>query len=96
MYYIALSLNDELNSIGTGSTYTAISVDEVRNVNILYLSITDQQAIATYLDRKTTQIDTLIKKKEGLIEFLKEYRTSLISEAVTGKKDVREEINELH
>ncbi|ODV49426.1 type I restriction enzyme S subunit [Methanohalophilus euhalobius] len=49
----------------------------------------EQQAIANYLDRETSQIDNLIEKTEQSIEYLKEYRTALISSAVTGKIDVR-------
>ena len=43
----------------------------------------EQTAIANYLDEKTAQIDTLIAKKQKLIEFLKEERTAIINQAVT-------------
>ena len=49
----------------------------------------EQQAIAVYLDEKTTEIDDLISGIQGSIAQLKSYRQSLISEAVTGKIDVR-------
>ncbi len=52
----------------------------------------EQQAIAAFLDRETTKIDSLVAKVETIIEKLKEYRTALISAAVTGKIDVREEL----
>ena len=45
----------------------------------------EQQAIADYLDAKTAEIDSLIADKQRQVELLKEYRKSLISEAVTGK-----------
>ena len=51
----------------------------------------EQRAIATFLNRETTRIDTLIEKVEKSIDLLREYRTSLISAAVTGKIDVRKE-----
>ena len=50
----------------------------------------EQRAIADYLDRKTGRIDALIQKIEASIETWKEYRTALITAAVTGKIDVRE------
>jgi type I restriction enzyme S subunit len=50
----------------------------------------EQQAIADYLDKKTSEIDTLISGVQDSISQLKTYRQSLISEAVTGKIDVRE------
>ena len=50
----------------------------------------EQHAIADFLDRETAKIDALTKKIYEQIERLKEYRTALISAAVTGKIDVRE------
>ena len=52
----------------------------------------EQAQIANFLDRKTQQIDELISAEQRKIELLKEYRQSLISEAVTGKIDVRSEV----
>ena len=52
----------------------------------------EQQAIADFLDRETSKIDALSAKVTAVIEKLKEYRTALISAAVTGKIDVREAV----
>lgn len=54
--------------------------------------LTEQQQIVTHLDKETRKIDTLIEKENKRIKLLKEYRQSLISEVVTGKIDVREEV----
>jgi restriction endonuclease S subunit len=54
----------------------------------------EQRAIAAFLDRETAKIDALVAKISEGIEKLKEYRTALISAAVTGKIDVRNEIRE--
>ena len=43
----------------------------------------EQQAIADYLDAETARIDTLIHEKDELIELLREWRQSVIAEAVT-------------
>jgi len=51
----------------------------------------EQTAIAAFLDRETAQIDALIKKIGQSIDLLREYRVALISDAVTGKIDVRKE-----
>ena len=83
LFYLALSLNDELNSIGTGSTYTAVSIDDIANIFIPNIPPSEQQSIANYLDRKTRQIDTLIEKKQKLVDLLKEQRTAIINQAVT-------------
>ncbi len=83
LYYYFLILNEELNSIGTGSTYTAISAEEVKNVFLITPPPSEQTAIASFLDEKTAQIDTLLENKQKLIELLKEERTAIINHAVT-------------
>ncbi len=49
----------------------------------------EQQLIASFLDRETSRIDTLIAKKQRLIDLLKEKRTALISRAVTKGLDTK-------
>ena len=55
--------------------------------------ILEQVAIAKYLKQEYLKTDTLVSKVTEAIEKLKEYRTALISAAVTGKIDVRREAN---
>jgi len=45
-----------------------------------------------YLDKETTKIDKLIDTETKRINLLKEYRQSLVSDIVTGKVDVRDEV----
>ena len=49
----------------------------------------EQESIADYIDTETAKLDALIAKVTNAIERLREYRTALISAAVTGKIDVR-------
>ena len=53
--------------------------------------LSEQKAIAEYLDKKTAQINELVSAKQKQIELLKEYKQSVIANAVTGKlnKDCR-------
>lgn len=51
-------------------------------------NIKEQEKIANFLDKKTSQFDSIISKKEQLIERLEEAKKSLISEVVTGKVKV--------
>ncbi len=53
-------------------------------------TVEEQNEIIEYLDKQTYKIDNLIDKQNQLIEKFKEYRSSIISHAVTGKIDVRE------
>lgn len=48
----------------------------------------EQQAIASFLDKETSKIDTLVSESESAIELLKERRSALITNAVTGKINV--------
>jgi type I restriction enzyme S subunit len=70
-----------------GSTFGAkmprVSWNFIANLPIAVPGYDEQTAIATYLDRKTTQIDNLISKKRKLIELLKEERAAIINQAVT-------------
>jgi len=74
----------------TGVSVPHISPEQIYNFVIPIPPLSEQQAIAAYLDEQTTQFDTLIAEARRGIELLKERRTALISAAVTGKIDVRE------
>ena len=80
----------ELNS--NGITRYGLGKPSIENLLLPIPTDSEQQQIANFLDRKTQQIDELIDAEQRKIELLKEYRQSLISEAVTGKIDVRNEV----
>ena len=61
---------------------------EYGNVILICPPITEQQAIADYLDEKCADIDSLIQTKQSKIDILKEYKKSIIYEYVTGKREV--------
>ena len=73
----------QLNLYATGSTYDAVSADDVGNIVLVIPPHPEQRAIAAFLDRETGRIDALIAKKERQIELLREKRAALISHAVT-------------
>ena len=54
--------------------------------------LSEQQAIASFLDQETAKLDALVAEMAEVINRLKELRSALISAAVTGKIDVREEV----
>ncbi|MBI4522403.1 MAG: hypothetical protein HY695_01180 [Deltaproteobacteria bacterium] len=72
-----------------GGTKDGLGLDDVRNLTVLVPPVREQDTIVEYLDSEGTKIDALISKIREGIEKLKEYRTALISAAVTGKIDVR-------
>ncbi|MDX9986804.1 MAG: restriction endonuclease subunit S, partial [Dehalococcoidales bacterium] len=73
-----------------GSTRDKLTQDSMNNIPIQCAPIEEQQAIADYLDKETARIDNLINKINQAIEKLQEYRSALITAAVTGKIDVRQ------
>ncbi|MCY3721092.1 MAG: restriction endonuclease subunit S [Candidatus Poribacteria bacterium] len=80
----------ELNS--NGITRYGLGKSSIENLLLPIPSDSEQRQIANFLDHKTQQIDDLTVAEQRKIELLKEYRQSLISEAVTGKIDVRDEV----
>ena len=60
----------------------------IKNALICLPSLTEQAAIASYLDHKCATIDTSISNAQHQIELLQEYKQSLITEVVTGKRKV--------
>ncbi len=72
-----------------GVSYPAVNASEIGTLPIPLPAADEQRAIADFLDRETAKIDTLVAKIETAIERLQEYRTVLITAAVTGKIDVR-------
>lgn len=73
-YWLLLSSAEWLNSIATGSTFTAISGGDLGDVSVPLADERKQRAIADYLDRETAQIDAFIAKNEELITLLTERR----------------------
>jgi type I restriction enzyme S subunit len=67
----------------------AINQEFISNMRILVPYTEEQQAIVDYLDRETARIDSLIGRINQAIEKLQEYRSALITAAVTGKIDLR-------
>ena len=74
------------------STIGNVNGQKYSNLEIFLPSLTEQTQIANFLDRKTEQIDALIRIKERRIELLQEQRTALINQAVTKGLDPNVEV----
>ena len=90
-YYYLYFSQKNLNSLGKGSTFMELSANNLGKYIVPQLPVKEQKYIASYLDRETKKIDDLICKIELAITKHKEYRTALISAAVTGKIKVPQE-----
>jgi type I restriction enzyme S subunit len=72
-----------LKKLITGSTFEAISIDDLKNLFIALPSHLEQRAIAAFLDEKTGKIDEAMAIKQQQIELLKERKQIIIQNAVT-------------
>ena len=63
---------------------------DIKKFNVCFPHLTEQRKIVQHLNKKTAEIDLQKAKVQEAIERLKEYRTALITNAVTGKIDVRQ------
>lgn len=88
-YYLS-SCNDAINSVSNASTLAILNQEQTKQFPIIIPPIDEQQAIAEFLDKKTEKIDALIDELNKQLDELAEYKKSVISEAVTGKIDVRD------
>jgi type I restriction enzyme S subunit len=75
---------------GNPNTIDHLTAVQLRHYRFPFPPIEEQQGIAQLLDTETSMLDTLVKQVVQGIDRLKEFRTALISAAVTGKIDVRE------
>jgi type I restriction enzyme, S subunit len=73
---------------GWGTAQTNISVPIVQFMPVPHPPLAEQQIIAEFLNIESSRVDALVAKVETAIERLQEYRSALITAAVTGKIDV--------
>ena len=79
-----------INLLLVGMGVRHLTQTNMKNIKMPLPSLEEQIAIAEYLDAKCDEIDKLIETKRLKIETLKEYKKSIIYEAVTGKTDLRD------
>ena len=88
-YYVISILQEEFEKEAGGTTFKEISLTAFANFLLPVPPIAEQNETAKYLDKKCGQIDKLITIREKQITELNELKARLISDAVTGKIDVR-------
>lgn len=88
LYYFLIANRHEMLMLAIGGTQPNISQQLIKNLNIIIPQFNDQQEIVDFLDKKCSEIDSVISKKESQLDLIREHRKSLIYEYVTGKKRV--------
>lgn len=92
MYYQALTIPFSFYS--TDTALPSMTQSDLGNHLMCFPPISEQRIIASYLDQKVGQIDALISEKEKMVEDLKAYRSSLITETVTKGLDKEVEMKD--
>lgn len=90
-FFYFMNRNKELLFYDDGINQTNLRKPDLMSVHIVYpLEEKEQQQIVAHIEERTAKIDTAVSKYQQQIDLLKEYRASLITEAVMGKIDVRD------
>ncbi|MEY8685791.1 restriction endonuclease subunit S [Bacteroides sp. AN502(2024)] len=86
VYYLNNSrFTEHANLEARGATMHRMSRTMLGHQQIVVPHITEQRAISDYLEKKCSRIDSAIAKAKRAIELLREFKQSVITEAVTGK-----------
>ena len=89
LLYLFRAMAQEFQALTMGSTHKTIYQPIAASISICVPPVSEQRTIVETIDRETNRIDALIDRVQESIYLLREYRTALISAAVTGKIDVR-------
>ena len=81
--YYLIYFKEYVSLFSSSNTQENLNQEKVSNFDIPVPPLSEQQQIVSFLDTKTSLIDSLIEKTQRKIELLKEKRTSLINEVVT-------------
>jgi type I restriction enzyme S subunit len=83
-------MEHQLELLLVGSTFKRINISEIKALFVIVPPRREQDAICESLDADIAGYDTAISRMEREIDLLREYRTRLVADVVTGKLDVRE------
>lgn len=82
-YYLTENFYKKIEESNAKSTVDSVRLPMLKDFTVVFPDLDTQLRITTFLDLKCTQIDNIISKQEQIIEKLKEYKLSVITEAVT-------------
>jgi len=90
LFYLFISLKKKLDQSAITSTQENLNIERIGSQIIACPPVQEQEEIATYLQEKLTDLDDVSRRIQMQITLLREFRTRLIADVVTGKLDVRE------
>ena len=83
LFYVLYSARDYILTLSYGAGQPNISQETMKSFKLCCPDVVEQQKIADYLDKKCGEIDKVVETEKSVIEKLKEYKQSIITEAVT-------------
>ncbi len=92
LLYVLRRMGPEFRRLTMGSTHQTIYMPDVGCFSTPVPPVPEQDRIVAFIRSEASGIDALIAKIRQAIDHLREFRTALISAAVTGKIDVREAV----
>src|SRR5207245_2079757 len=92
LYYFLESKYKELRGLVGDGLREGLSLGLLKSLYIPIPPLEEQRKISKYIETNEARNQRTITKIQNEIELLQEYRTALISEVVTGKIDVRQEV----
>ena len=92
LFYWFMLNKRHIITLSSGGGQPNISQEVIRNLKVQTPPLTEQNRIVEYIEKELQFIESKIQKTKDIITLQKEYRTALISEVVTGKIKVTEEV----
>ena len=89
--YFLSTIKEIIVMEASSATLPIFNQTQTKNISVSVPPIEEQNKIVDFIENQMERVQTIIEKSKHEIELLKEYKTALISEVVTGKIDVRNE-----
>jgi type I restriction enzyme S subunit len=85
----------QLNIAAKGVTRYGLSQGAIKSLGLAVPSLDEQKKIVLYIDEATASLNELLRRAKREIDLIREYRTRLIADVVTGKVDVRHLVSDI-
>ena len=89
-YLATPAMQREIQFAQSGASREGLTLRSIRNFKVVAPPLFEQIAVVRYLNAENSRVRDLTAAIESAVERLQEYRTALVTAAVTGKIDVRE------
>jgi type I restriction enzyme, S subunit len=88
-YLVSVPFTTQIDLLKQGSTIQHYGPTHLSRMRLYVPPLDEQDKIVTFLNERCAKIDALVSKARDVIDTMREYRSALITDVVTGKIDVR-------